>query len=272
MRPERRRGAIYSACFHLLFLLFAVLGLPSIMQAKLPEEPHAITVELLPISQTTNVRPSEAAPAEPQPEKVEEKKTVKPSPPVKTSEPPPPPPPDKIVEKKEKDKPKKEEKKKEEKKEEKKKPKEDDLAAVLRAVRETAEKDKKKIEESKTNDKNTAQAKSDAYNSDLPMSLSEKDAIRSQISKCWIVPAGAKDAHDLIIVLKIELEQNGSLIKVELANESKSRYSSDSFFSAAADSAMRAVRQCSPLQGLPPEKFQTWREIELTFNPKEMLF
>ncbi len=50
-----------------------------------------------------------------------------------------------------------------------------------------------------------------------------------------------------------------------------SRYNSDSFFRAAADSALRAVHECSPLKNLPPEKYDTWHYMELNFDPKDML-
>lgn len=251
-----------------MVVVISVLGLPSLLNPP-SEEPMAITVELLPIRDVTNIKPS-AAPKEKEKDKEEEqkKKESKPTPPVKTSEAEAPPPPDKAAEKKDK---KKEEKKddKKDKKPEKKKAKEDDLEAILKAVRETAEK-QKKAESDTSDDKSKSISKQ--YNPSLPLSMSEQDAIRSQIAKCWNVPAGAKDAHELIVVLKIQLERDGALIKVELANESKARYSRDNFFRAAADSAMRAVRQCSPLQNLPPDKFDTWREMELTFDPKEMLF
>jgi hypothetical protein len=34
---------------------------------------------------------------------------------------------------------------------------------------------------------------------------------------------------------------------------------------------MRAVRICSPLEGLPAEKYQAWKALDLTFDPQEML-
>lgn len=281
MRQERRKGAFYSAWFHAFLLILAVFGLPSILSPKLPEEPQAITVELLPISEMTNIKPSEPTP-EPQkkPEKPAEKQQAKPSPPVKSAEtkaplPPAPVPAPKTEEKKEKpkEKEKEKEKKPDEKKEEKKKPKEDDLEAILKAVRETAQKEKEKEKpEPAKSDQQAEKALSTRYDETMPLSMSEIDAIRSQIAPCWNVPAGAKDAHELVIVIHIELDQTGALIKVELANESKDRYSQDSFFRAAADSAIRAVRQCTPLKGLPADKFQTWRSLDINFNPKEMLF
>ena len=101
--------------------------------------------------------------------------------------------------------------------------------------------------------------------------MSEKDAIRSQFIKCWNVPAGAKDAGNLIVVLRIALQQDGTVSDVKLANND-ARYAGDSFFRAAADSAVRAVWMCSPLKNLPPDKYDAWGDMELTFDPSDMLF
>lgn len=251
---------------HIAFFLFVYFGLPEFLSPRPPVEPQAITVEILPITGVTNVKPSDQ-PAE---EKKEENASAKAQPLVKTSDAAPPPPAEKPVEKPKEKKDEKKEEKKDEKKD-KKKPKEDDLQAVLKAVKETAQKEEKK---NKTEDGNKSENKSrsDQYDPTLPLSLSEKDAIRSQIAKCWSVPAGAKDAHELIVTLVIQLAQDGTVLKVELANSDKDRYSRDTFFRAAADSAMRAVHLCSPLKNLPPDKYATWRDMEMTFDPKEMLF
>ncbi len=40
------------------------------------------------------------------------------------------------------------------------------------------------------------------------MSMSEKDAIMSQLAKCWNLPAGAKDADKLAVL--IDAEYNGT--------------------------------------------------------------
>ena len=271
---ERKKGRLISAVLHLLFLVLAIVGLPSFLSPPPPVEPTVISVEILPIAPISNVKPAETPPA-PQPKPAEKKPDQKkPSPPVKTAD-NTPPPPDKPAEKPvEKPKEIKKEKPPEPKKEEKKqKPKEDDLAAVLKAVKETAQKEKKedKPKEDKPDDSSPNKSMSNKYNAELPMSMSERDAIMSQLAKCWSVPAGAKDAQNLVVVIDAEYNSDGSYIKVTLAQESMARYNSDTFFRAAADSAIRAVKVCSPLQNLPPEKFETWRSMELRFDPKFML-
>ncbi|MDX2072942.1 MAG: hypothetical protein SFX19_01100 [Alphaproteobacteria bacterium] len=275
MQQEHRKGLTYSAALHLLILFFVIFGLPSFLEPEIPPQPMVIAVDILPISEMTNVKNSdlplakEEKPVEKQEEKV-------PTPPVKSEAPPPPPPPP--PKKEEKPEPKKEEKKPEPKKEEKpKKAKEEDLEAVLKALREDAKKDQAKAEVKEKKAKEEAgtkvKAKDAPYDPGLPLSISEMDAIRSQIAKCWSVPAGAKDAHELRVTVRVQLQQDGTVMLVELADDSVGRYASgDSFFRAAADSALRAVRQCSPLKNLPPEKYQTWKDIIMTFDPKEMLF
>jgi outer membrane biosynthesis protein TonB len=289
VQQERKQGLIISGAMHFIMLLLMIFGLPAWLLPPPPPEIGAISVEVLPISELTNVKPSEQPPApekKAEPEKPAEKppapepeKPKPPTPPVKTNEPPPPPKEELAPPLKEEKKPdvKKEEKKEEKKKE---KAKEEDLDAVLKAIQKTVQKEKQKAdakekkdeEKAKEDSSSTAKSVSSNYDDSLPMSLSEKDAIRSQFAKCWNVPAGARNAHELIVPLHIEVAMDGSVMKVELASDAKAKYSSDTFYRAAADSAIRAVHQCSPLKNLPPEKYGTWKEMELVFDPKEMLF
>lgn len=105
------------------------------------------------------------------------------------------------------------------------------------------------------------------FNAGEPMTISEIDAIRQQIARCWNFDPGVKDPGSLIVKLRIYLNQDGSLNQRPVVLATRN----DSYGQKAADSAVRAVLQCSPLKNLPPAKFERWREIEITFNPKDML-
>jgi hypothetical protein len=102
------------------------------------------------------------------------------------------------------------------------------------------------------------------------LTVSEKDLIIQQIEQCWNVPAGAKDAENLIVELRVEVAQDGTVTSVRILDTS--RYTSDQFFRAAADSAVRAVKnpQCTPLK-LPLDKYEQWKTMTLSFNPKDLL-
>ncbi len=101
------------------------------------------------------------------------------------------------------------------------------------------------------------------------MTMSEEDALRYQLQKCWNVPFGAKDAENLVIDIFMVINQDRTLKEARVVDTG--RYNSDSFFRAAADSALRAVRNplCSPFE-LPPDKYDTWKTVTVTFNPRDM--
>jgi outer membrane biosynthesis protein TonB len=97
------------------------------------------------------------------------------------------------------------------------------------------------------------------------LSQSEIDALRAQIQACWNTPAGAADAKDLIVKVRLMLNQDGSLSGEPIVlNRGGSP-----FFQVAAESAMRAIRRCQPYR-LPIAKYEVWKDVEVTFDPRDM--
>ena len=77
----------------------------------------------------------------------------------------------------------------------------------------------------------------------------------------------AAGAESLIVTLNINLNQDGTLIGYpEIANSSSIK---SDVHHVAAESAVRAVIQCQPYK-LPVEKYQSWREVKMNFDPKDM--
>ncbi len=266
------RSLTYSLMLHVVLVLLAAFGLPVLLPDKPDPTPMVMSVDLLPISEISNVKPSDKPIQEEK--KAPSVKTTKPVEPTVKEKPPEPKPPEpqktepKPPEKAEAlpgEKPKPEEKKKEEKKVD---PKE--FAALLNKLKQEAKPEPKTAKDATSAEAN--KTKSDApYDDSLPMSMTEKDSIRSQFIPCWRMPAGAKDPQSLAARIKIQLMPDGTVQSATLASDQAGRYASDTFFRAAADAAMRAVHQCSPLKGLPPEKYGSWREMELNFNPLDMM-
>jgi hypothetical protein len=105
-----------------------------------------------------------------------------------------------------------------------------------------------------------------SYFSDL--SISEMDALAGQLRACWNLDPGAMGIEDMIVEIKAQLNQDGTVRSVEIMNGS--RYSSDSHFRSVADSAKRAVYICAPYKILSEkyaEKYEEWRVLRLRFNP-----
>lgn len=281
MQQAQKRAMTYSGGMHALLLLIFILGLPSFLSAPDIEEPTAITVEILPISAMSNVKPSNRS--KPKKEQAQEKakpkeiieKTLedlkeekeKPSPLVKTKDTPPPAP--KVEE--ESDAPE-EEKPKEEPKKIEKEQEEDPLDAILKGVRDTAAKDTKSAKAQEVADTSSASGnRSNSFDPNAPETIAIRDSIHNQIYLCWPMPAGARDAETLIVPLEIDYDKNGYPTKVVIAKSAMSKYRSDSFYRAAADTAVRSVKRCSPLKGLPPESYKTWQYVDMNFDPSKAL-
>ncbi len=108
------------------------------------------------------------------------------------------------------------------------------------------------------------------YRFDIPLSQTEVDAIRSQIQRNWNVPAGALGAHEMKVTLRLQLGRDGTVERVEVVEADRRRMLTDGFFRTMAESAVRAVRRTGQIKYLSPEKYEQWRDIKVTFDPKEM--
>jgi outer membrane biosynthesis protein TonB len=97
------------------------------------------------------------------------------------------------------------------------------------------------------------------------LTQSEIDALRAQIQQCWNPPAGATDGKDLVVQIRLQLNQDGSLT----ADPTLVNRGNHAFFRVAAESALRAIRRCQPYK-LPIAKYDIWRDVEVTFDPREM--
>jgi len=102
------------------------------------------------------------------------------------------------------------------------------------------------------------------------ITASEVDLVREQIARCWNVPAGARDARDLVVEIRVVVEPDGNVRQATIVDQA--RLGSDPFFRAAAESARRAFfnPQCRPLH-LPPDKYAIWKDLVVDFSPKDIL-
>ena len=102
------------------------------------------------------------------------------------------------------------------------------------------------------------------------LTLSEEDALRAQIFGCWTVPLGLPYDDDLLVRIKLELKQDGTISKSEILDHERMNKPGQKFYKILAESALRAVRICQPLR-VPQTGYEKWKDIQLNFNPTEML-
>jgi hypothetical protein len=100
------------------------------------------------------------------------------------------------------------------------------------------------------------------------LTLSEIDMIRAQIERFWNVDPGKAGALEMQIVIKVSFNSDGTVRRADIVDQG--RMARDPAFRSLAESALRAVFMASPIKA-PPKKFDVWRDVSLTFSPKDRL-
>ena len=264
------KSLIYSISFHAFMIFLTVLTLP-FMARKPIDLPPIISVELIQISDKTNIPFAPKARKVIEKVKEEEKRIVSEQAPpsAKAKE-----KPDRIPMPKKDDEKKEMVKKKQNPEEIKPQIRQssefekkeiidtNQIAALIdKAKQESAEVEKKSNKLTQSSDKNSFAT---------GLSLSEQDALRAQIFGCWTVPLGLPYDDDLLVRIKLQLKQDGTIIRSEILDHERMNRPGQKFYKVLAESALRAVRICQPLK-VPLSGYEKWKDIQLNFNPTEML-
>ena len=102
------------------------------------------------------------------------------------------------------------------------------------------------------------------------LTLSEEDALKAQIFGCWSIPLGLPYDENLLVRIKLKLKPDGSVTKTEILDHARMNKPGQGFYKVLAESALRAVRLCQPLR-VPTSGYERWKELQLNFDAREML-
>lgn len=100
------------------------------------------------------------------------------------------------------------------------------------------------------------------------LSQTEMDALRGIVEKNWTVMPGQVASNDIKIVVRFELDENGDVVGDPEVTSSGGDGSS---LRALEGGARRAVMKSAPFDQLPKDKYDTWKVVELSFYPSEMM-
>ena len=265
------RSLLISSGFHIFFILITAMSLPFL--AKKPIDlPPIVSIELIQITDKTNIPFAPKAKKIIEKIKEKEKKLVSEQAPpkkIKKIKPDAIPMPD--------DKTKKVEKIKEDKQNPEK------IDNEVKQVSEFEKKelfdpnniaaliDKSKVEKAettKTSDKITQDLQKNVELSGL--SLSEEDALKAQIFGCWSIPLGLPYNENLLVRIKLQLNPDGTVVQSEILDHARMNKPGQGFYKVLAESALRAVQLCQPLR-VPTTGYERWKDLQLNFDAREML-
>ena len=131
--------------------------------------------------------------------------------------------------------------------------------------------DKSKEEQAKTTRKLDKITQSQDKSMNLSgLSLTEEDALKAQIFGCWSIPLGLPYNENLLVRIKLKLKPDGSVIKTEIVDHARMNKPGQAFYKVLAESALRAIQLCQPLR-VPTTGYERWKDLQLNFDAREML-
>ena len=131
--------------------------------------------------------------------------------------------------------------------------------------------DKSKEEVAETNKKINKITQDQDRSIDMTgLSLSEEDALKAQIFGCWSIPLGLPYNENLLVRIKLKLKPDGSVIKSEILDHVRMNKPGQGFYKVLAESALRAIKLCQPLR-VPTTGYERWKDLQLNFDAREML-
>jgi colicin import membrane protein len=98
------------------------------------------------------------------------------------------------------------------------------------------------------------------------LSASELEALRARLMALWNPPVGIQNPDQFIIRVRMQLKPDGRLAGPPQVLSS----GHGQLYDSARDSAIRAVFRAQPFDMLRKETYDTWKDIEVTFDPRDM--
>ncbi|MCP5369540.1 MAG: cell envelope integrity protein TolA [Rickettsiaceae bacterium] len=105
---------------------------------------------------------------------------------------------------------------------------------------------------------------SDNYNDNMIISVTEKNVIKNAIQRNWNKPTSLPLNNGIKVLFKIEFEKNG-IIKNSSHLKTICNHSDD-ICKIAIESVRRAINSTKIIEGLPPERYDLWKVVELHFD------
>ena len=131
--------------------------------------------------------------------------------------------------------------------------------------------DKSKVDSAETNKKLDKITQDQDKNINITgLSLSEEDALKAQIFGCWSIPLGLPYNENLLVRIKLQLKPDGSIVRSEILDHARMNKPGQGFYKVLAESALRAIKLCQPLR-VPSTGYERWKELQLNFDAREML-
>jgi hypothetical protein len=103
-----------------------------------------------------------------------------------------------------------------------------------------------------------------------PLTAGETGALRVAVKKCWEVGSLSSTALETTVVVAVSLARDGKPLTSSI-RQIGSEGGTAASVEQAFETARRAIIRCgSSGFKLPSDKYDQWKDLEMTFNPERM--
>ena len=102
------------------------------------------------------------------------------------------------------------------------------------------------------------------------MTGSDKEALKVAVKACWELGSVSSDAMRTTVVVGLNVARDGKPMSESMrliSFEGGTQASADLMYGVARRAILRCGKKGFPL---PPEKYDSWKELELVFDPNGM--
>lgn len=135
-------------------------------------------------------------------------------------------------------------------------------------AKEEPKQDEKKPDEAPAPKKKTVvRVNRNVLSLDRTLTVSVVDALRVAMTRCWNIDTTRSDIAGMRVVAHLTMQKTGMVGDVWF--ESAARAETDPAFAYVLETIRNAINTCQPLRMLPPNEYDKWKKIQLTFYPTQ---
>ena len=98
--------------------------------------------------------------------------------------------------------------------------------------------------------------------------INSEDYIKQAMRSCWQIDEGMKGYEDLKVRLRVNLDVDGRVTGVDVLNNARIIASGNASWQAAREKAISGVYECeASFSKLPKDAYEDWKSTELMFDP-----
>ncbi|MEE9272527.1 MAG: hypothetical protein V3U57_04590 [Robiginitomaculum sp.] len=116
---------------------------------------------------------------------------------------------------------------------------------------------------------NIAQTDQQGIGAQSGNTVKPQEYIAGKLAGLWQINDGAANYSDLLVVVRLYLDEKGDIVRLDILNEAQIIASNNPAWKTALENAESALRTAAPYNGLRSLDYEKWKMIKINMKPEE---